>query len=258
MRPCAMNEAQRAVLLSYGQKAVTQEFGPHGAALVHAGVAPAGAVAFKGPVALAALDQRTWLPIHGDQFKYAMQVVDGPGDKPAPIPTGVRVGADPGYPRLAVDACVARMRAASPYAAAAAILRTEPFASAPQLVAGVRGGEPLYTGVVNPWDWWRLADASAVWAPGERARLAIGVARHYAAGIQDGSARPRNLSPTWGDRIVERLPTHDRTAAWVDAWARWALDAVVVALNDPATYGAVAGGVLSICRGWDPVILRGA
>jgi len=280
-----MNEPLRQAWISYGPKAVLQEFGPRGALLLCEGdaapapaPAPAGApfgmgkptfvaapVAFASPPKAIIDAAREVTPLRviptADRGRpQAVQVVprDVPmGDpkwgKRVPAREAPPVGVPVGYPRAAVDACLARMRAANAYSLAAAVLRTEPFASAPQFVVGVRGGVPQYTGAVMPWDAARF-ERNAPWAPGERARYFIMLARHYAAGIQDGNARPLNMIPSWAERALEGIPTHDRTAAWVDAWARWAVDAIGVALNEAAAYDDVAGAVLSICQGWQPVV----
>lgn len=261
-----MNEVQRAMCLTYGPSALVREFGPRGAALICAGFAPAGALySSASPTSGAKPKPGAWF---GDisaspaQASYAVSVAMSAADKQkqtelsSPPPPSAVEGTPVGYPRPIVDACIANMRAANVYARAAAILRTEPFASAPQIPVGTRGGVTRYTGAVIPLDLGRIEDVNAPWGPGERARYFISLARHYAAGINDGNARPLNVNPGWGDRILESVPTHDRTAAWVDAWGRWALDAIGIALNDPTTYNAVAAAVLSICRGWEPAVVR--
>jgi hypothetical protein len=171
-----------------------------------------------------------------------------PWAQPTPM-TAVATGTAVGYPRREVEQCVARLRVLNPYALAAAILRSSPFADAPQLPVGTRNGVTYYTGVVLPWDMSRIEAINAPWSPGERAAYFIALARHYAAGLVDGNARPLNTSASWGDRILQSIPTHDRTAAWVDAWARWAVDAIAVALSDPSAYDTVAAAVMRICRG---------
>ena len=66
----------------------------------------------------------------------------------------------------------------------------------------------------------------------------------HAAAIANGAARPRDTAPSFFDRATEPVPTLARTTAWVNAWARWALDAVQIALDTPETYEPVAGALL--------------
>jgi len=166
------------------------------------------------------------------------------GRKGAAAATGPAVGSPVGYPRDAVEACLARLRAANVHAVAAALLRAEPFASARRVGGAVRGGV-LYTSPIDPWE--------RMWPPGhldgrddERGRAAVEVARYYAAAVADPGARPRNVAPGFFDLAVEPVPTHDRTPAWEAAWARWALDAARVALDTPS-YAAVAPALVAAC-----------
>ncbi len=272
-----MDDALRHLWISYGADAVIGQFGPHGALLVCDGcappsrtVAPAGALlasmsALKAPATIApqtsAVAPLRVLPVVDKGQPQSVQLV--PRKSPPGDPKRVQavrgetdvVGVPVGYPREVVNACVARLRAANVYALADRILHTEPFASAQRLAVGVgANGQPIYSGAGIPWDIERFDGLNAPWAPGERGQHAIAFARHYAAGILDGNARPRDMNPSWGDRVLERVPTHDRTAAWVNAWGRWAVDALVVALDEPSTHDAVAEGVLSICRGWQNIV----
>lgn len=156
----------------------------------------------------------------------------------------VAVGSPVGYPREAVNACLSRLRIAHAHAVAAAIVRTEPFASAARIGAVTRGGRTYYY-AIEPWDR-TLGERDFTRRPDELGPYAIQVARHYATAIVEPSARPRNMNPSDVDRAFESIPTHDRTAAWEAAWARWALDAIQAALNTPS-YNSVAPAVLSLC-----------
>lgn len=176
-----------------------------------------------------------------------------PPASPEPAKPATPVGTPVGYPRALVDVCLARMRSANAFNVADAILRAEPFASARPIGAIVRGGV-AYTGAIDPWDMmWlpgRFADR-----PAERGAYAIEVARHYAAAIANGAARPRDMAPSFFDSATEPVPTLARTTAWVNAWARWSLDAAQIALDTPETYEQVAGALLRICRSWEPTVV---